>query len=336
MTKLFEPYQLQTISLKNRIVMAPMCMYSAQDDGLVTPFHHVHYATRAAGQVGLIVVEATSVAPEGRISNKDLGIWDDTHIAGLTQLVDGMKAYGAKTAIQLAHAGRKATVEGEIFAPSAIAYSDAYKTPTEMTIEDIEYVIEAFKQAAIRASKAGFDALEIHGAHGYLISEFLSPATNKRTDAYGGSQENRYRLLRLVIDAIRSVWDGPLLVRVSAEDYAEAGTTMEDFIVFSRWMRSQSVDLVDVSTGGVVQARINVFPGYQVPHAERIKQGAEMPTGAVGLITTAIQAEEILQNNRADLIFLGRVLLREPYWPLRAAKELGEEVTPPVQYIRGW
>ncbi|MGE7093965.1 NADPH dehydrogenase NamA [Lysinibacillus sp. NPDC048646] len=336
MTKLFEPYQLQTISLKNRIVMAPMCMYSAQDDGLVTPFHVVHYATRAAGQVGLIVVEATGVVPEGRISNKDLGIWDDSHIAGLTQLVDGMKAYGAKTAIQLAHAGRKATVEGEIFAPSAVAYSDAYKTPTEMTIEDIEYVIEAFKQAAIRASKAGFDALEIHGAHGYLISEFLSPAANKRSDAYGGSQENRYRLLRQVIDAIRSVWDGPLLVRVSAEDYAEDGTTMEDFIVFSRWMKSQNVDLVDVSTGGVVQARIHVFPGYQVSHAERIKQGADMPTSAVGLITTAIQAEEILQNNRADLIFLGRVLLREPYWPLHAAKELGEEATPPVQYVRGW
>ncbi|MET4563126.1 NADPH2 dehydrogenase [Lysinibacillus parviboronicapiens] len=336
MTKLFKPYQLQNISLKNRIVMAPMCMYSAQDDGFVTPFHVVHYATRAAGQVGLIVVEATGVVPEGRISNKDLGIWDDTHIAGLTQLVDGMKAYGAKTAIQLAHAGRKATVDGEIFAPSAVAFSDAYKTPTEMTLEDIQKVIEAYKQAAIRASKAGFDALEIHGAHGYLISEFLSPAVNKRTDNYGGSQENRYRLLRQVIDAVRSVWNGPLLVRVSAEDYAEDGTTMEDFIVFSRWMKSQGVDLVDVSTGGVVQADIHVFPGYQVPHAESIKQGADMPTSAVGLITTAIQAEEILQNNRADLIFLGRVLLREPYWPLHAAKELGEEVTPPVQYIRGW
>ncbi|WP_107949526.1 NADPH dehydrogenase NamA [Lysinibacillus parviboronicapiens] len=336
MTKLFKPYQLQNISLKNRIVMAPMCMYSAQDDGFVTPFHVVHYATRAAGQVGLIVVEATGVVPEGRISNKDLGIWDDTHIAGLTQLVDGMKAYGAKTAIQLAHAGRKATVDGEIFAPSAVAFSDAYKTPTEMTLEDIQKVIEAFKQAAIRASKAGFDALEIHGAHGYLISEFLSPAVNKRTDNYGGSQENRYRLLRQVIDAVRSVWNGPLLIRVSAEDYAEDGTTMEDFIVFSRWMKSQGVDLVDVSTGGVVQADIHVFPGYQVPHAESIKQGADMPTSAVGLITTAIQAEEILQNNRADLIFLGRVLLREPYWPLHAAKELGEEVTPPVQYIRGW
>ncbi|WP_107923945.1 NADPH dehydrogenase NamA [Lysinibacillus parviboronicapiens] len=336
MTKLFKPYQLQNISLKNRIVMAPMCMYSAQDDGFVTPFHVVHYATRAAGQVGLIVVEATGVVPEGRISNKDLGIWDDTHIAGLTQLVDGMKAYGAKTAIQLAHAGRKATVDGEIFAPSAVAFSDAYKTPTEMTLEDIQKVIEAFKQAAIRASKAGFDALEIHGAHGYLISEFLSPAVNKRTDNYGGSQENRYRLLRQVIDAVRSVWNGPLLVRVSAEDYAEDGTTMEDFIVFSRWMKSQGVDLVDVSTGGVVQADIHVFPGYQVPHAESIKQGADMPTSTVGLITTAIQAEEILQNNRADLIFLGRVLLREPYWPLHAAKELGEEVTPPVQYIRGW
>ncbi|MFJ7735706.1 NADPH dehydrogenase NamA [Lysinibacillus sp. NPDC097287] len=336
MNKLFEPYQLQNISLKNRVVMAPMCMYSAEDDGLVTPFHVVHYATRAAGQVGLIVLEATGVLPEGRISNKDLGIWDDVHIEGLKQVVDGIKAYGAKTAIQLAHAGRKATVEGEIFAPSAIAFNDSYKTPTEMTLTDIEKVIEAFKQAAIRADKAGFDALEIHGAHGYLISEFLSPATNKRTDAYGGSQENRYRLLRQVIDAIRSVWDGPLLVRVSAEDYAEDGTTMDDFIVFSRWMKSQGVDLIDVSTGGVVPARMNVFPGYQVPHAEAIKHGAGIPTSAVGLITTANQAEEILQNDRADLIFLARVLLRDPYWPLHAAKALGEEVTPPTPYVRGW
>ncbi len=316
--------------------MAPMCMYSAQDDGMVTPFHLVHYATRAAGQVGLIILEATGVVPEGRISNKDLGIWDDAHIEGLSQLVEGMKAYGAKTGIQLAHAGRKATVDGEIFAPSAIAFSSDYKTPIEMTEEDILYVIEAFKQAAVRATKAGFDVLEIHGAHGYLISEFLSPATNKRQDQYGGSQENRYRILRQVIDAIRSVWDGPLLVRVSAEDYAEDGTTMEDFIVFSRWMKSQGVDLVDVSTGGVVPAAIHVFPGYQVSHAEAIKHGANIPTGAVGLITTAVQAEEILQNNRADLIFLARVLLRDPYWPLHAAKELGEEVQPPVQYVRGW
>jgi len=311
-------------------------MYSAQDDGMVTPFHLVHYATRAAGQVGLIILEATGVVPEGRISNKDLGIWDDAHIEGLSQLVEGMKAYGAKTGIQLAHAGRKATVDGEIFAPSAIAFSSDYKTPIEMTEEDILYVIEAFKQAAVRATKAGFDVLEIHGAHGYLISEFLSPATNKRQDQYGGSQENRYRILRQVIDAIRSVWDGPLLVRVSAEDYAEDGTTMEDFIVFSRWMKSQGVDLVDVSTGGVVPAAIHVFPGYQVSHAEAIKHGANIPTGAVGLITTAVQAEEILQNNRADLIFLARVLLRDPYWPLHAAKELGEEVQPPVQYVRGW
>lgn len=316
--------------------MAPMCMYSAQDDGMVTPFHLVHYATRAAGQVGLIILEATGVVPEGRISNKDLGIWDDAHIEGLSQLVEGMKAYGAKTGIQLAHAGRKATVDGEIFAPSAISFSSDYKTPIEMTEEDILYVIEAFKQAAVRATKAGFDVLEIHAAHGYLISEFLSPATNKRQDQYGGSQENRYRFLRQVIDAIRSVWDGPLLVRVSAEDYAEDGTTMEDFIVFSRWMKSQGVDLVDVSTGGVVPAAIHIFPGYQVSHAEAIKHGANIPTGAVGLITTAVQAEEILQNNRADLIFLARVLLRDPYWSLHAAKELGEEVQPPVQYVRGW
>ncbi|MEK5232343.1 NADPH dehydrogenase NamA [Lysinibacillus sp. FSL K6-0232] len=336
MSKLFEPYQLQSITLKNRVVMAPMCMYSAQEDGLVTPFHLVHYATRAAGQVGLIIVEATGVVPEGRISNKDLGIWDDAHIEGLRQLVDGMKAYGAKAGIQLAHAGRKATVDGEIFAPSAIAFSEDYKTPTAMTEDDIHHVIEAFKQAAIRAAKAGFDVLEIHGAHGYLISEFLSPATNKRQDQYGGSQENRYRILRQVIDAVRSVWEGPLLVRVSAEDYAEDGTTMEDFIIFSRWMKSQGVDLIDVSTGGVVQAAIHAFPGYQVPHAEAIKHGANIPTGAVGLITTAIQAEEILQNNRADLIFLARALLREPYWPLHAAKALGEDIQPPVQYVRGW
>lgn len=336
MSKLFEPYQLQSISLKNRVVMAPMCMYSAEDDGLVTPFHQVHYATRAAGQVGLIILEATGVVPEGRISNKDLGIWDDAHIDGLRQLVEGMKAYGAKTGIQLGHAGRKATVEGEIYAPSAIAFSSDYQTPTAMSEENIQHVIEAFKLAAIRAAKAGFDVLEIHGAHGYLISEFLSPATNKREDQYGGSQENRYRILRQIIDAIRSVWDGPLLVRVSAEDYAEDGTTMDDFIVFSRWMKSQGVDLVDVSTGGVVPATINVFPGYQVSHAEAIKHGADIATGAVGLITTAIQAEEILQNNRADLIFLARVLLREPYWPLHAAKELSEELQPPVQYVRGW
>ena len=336
MIKLFEPYQLQSIKLKNRIVMAPMCMYSAKEDGLVTPFHLVHYATRAAGQIGLIVLEATAVVPEGRISSNDLGIWDDAHIEGLQQLVTNMQDYGAKTGIQLAHAGRKATVDGEIFAPSAIAFSDEYKTPSEMTLDDINYVIEAFKKAAVRARQAGFDVLEIHGAHGYLISEFLSPATNKRSDLYGGSQENRYRLLRQVIDAIRSVWEGPLLVRVSAEDYAQDGTTMEDFIVFSRWMQSQGVDLVDVSTGGVVQAHIHAFPGYQVPHAEAIKLGANIPTGAVGLITHAQHAEEILQNNRADLIFLGRVLLRDPYWPLHAAKELGANIEPPVQYVRGW
>ena len=235
MTKLFEPYQLQSITLKNRIVMAPMCMYSAKEDGLVTPFHLVHYATRAAGQIGLILLEATAVVPEGRISSNDLGIWDDAHIEGLQQLVTNMQAYGAKTGIQLAHAGRKATVEGDIFAPSAMAFSDAYKTPREMTLADIDNVIEAFKNAAVRARQAGFDVLEIHGAHGYLISEFLSPATNKRSDQYGGSQENRYRLLRQVIDAIRSVWEGPLLVRVSAEDYAQDGTSMMDEITRRRF-----------------------------------------------------------------------------------------------------
>lgn len=336
MVKLFQPYQLQSIQLKNRIVMAPMCMYEAKDDGFVQPFHIVHYASRAMGQVGLILLEATAIRPEGRISNRDLGIWSDAHIQGLSELVRQMKAFHAKTGIQLAHAGRKATVEGPTYAPSAIAFNETYKTPIEMTKEDIAYVIQAFKQGAIRAKKAGFDVLEIHGAHGYLISEFLSPLTNKRQDEYGGGPENRYRLLREVIDAVRSIWDGPLLVRVSAKDYEEGGLEPEDYKQFARWMAAQQVDLIDVSSGGVVPAQIEAFPLYQVPFSETIKSTG-IPTGTVGLILTGGEAENILQENKADLIFIGRELLRDPYFPYRAAKELGVEIeTPSPTYKRGW
>jgi NADPH2 dehydrogenase len=335
--KLFEPYTLKNVELKNRIVMAPMCMYSSHNqDGKVENWHRTHYTSRAVGGVGLIIQEATAVTPQGRISPQDLGIWDDGHIEGLRELVDLIKDQGAKTGIQLAHAGRKAVLEGDILAPSAIPFNEEMKTPVEMTAGDIEETITAFIKGAERAKKAGFDVIEVHGAHGYLINEFLSPLSNKRTDEYGGSAENRYRFLREVIDGIQQVWDGPLLVRVSAKDYNDEGLDIEDYIVFAKWMKEQGVDLIDVSSGALVPARIPVFPGYQVKLAENIKNGAGIDTGAVGLITTGIQAEEILQNERADLILLARELLRDPYWPRTAAHELGVEIEAPKQYERGW
>jgi NADPH2 dehydrogenase len=336
-TKLFSPYTIKDVTLKNRIVMAPMCMYSSHtEDGQIQNWHRTHYTSRAVGQVGLIIVEATAVSPQGRISPRDLGIWSDDHIEGFTELVNLMKEHGSKAGIQLAHAGRKAVLEGEIIAPSAISFNEQMKTPKEMTKEDIAETVEAFKKGAERAEKAGFDVIEIHGAHGYLINEFLSPLSNKRTDAYGGSAENRYRFLREVIEAIKTVWDGVLFVRVSAHDYHEDGLTPLDYVFFSQWMKEQGVDLIDVSSGAVVPAKIAVHPGYQVPFSETIRDGAEIATGAVGLITTGIQAEEILQNDRADLVFLARELLRDPYWPRTAAKELGVSIERPKQYDRGW
>ncbi|MCA1063288.1 NADPH dehydrogenase NamA [Rossellomorea sp. AcN35-11] len=335
--KLFEPYNLRNVELKNRIVMAPMCMYSSHnEDGKVENWHRTHYTSRAVGGVGLIIQEATAVTPQGRISPQDLGIWDDEQIEGLKELVGLIKEQGAKTGIQLAHAGRKAVLEGDILAPSAIPFNDDMKIPLEMTKNDIQQTITAFIQGAERARKAGFDVIEIHGAHGYLINEFLSPLSNKRTDEYGGSAENRYRFLREIIDGIHQVWDGPLFVRVSARDYNEEGLDVDDYVVFARWMKEQGVDLIDVSSGAVVPARIPVFPGYQVKLAETIKHGADIHTGAVGLITTGIQAEEILQNERADLVLLARELLRDPYWPRTAAHELGVEIEAPKQYGRGW
>lgn len=337
MAKLFEPMTIKNTTFKNRIVMAPMCMYqSDKEDGQVTDWHRIHYPTRAVGQVGLIIVEATAVQPQGRISARDLGIWEDEHIEGLAEIVRLMKSHGAKTGIQLAHAGRKATVDGAIQAPSAIAFSEEYKTPVEMTDEDIKETIQAFKDGAVRAKKAGFDVIEIHGAHGYLINQFLSPLTNKRTDQYGGSAENRYRLLREVIDAVNEVWNGPLFVRLSAHDYAEGGMTPEQYIEMSQWMKQQGVDLIDVSSGAVVPAKINAYPGYQVPFAETIKQQTPIAAGAVGLITSPLHAEEILQNGRADMVFLARELLRNPYWAYTAATELKADIPAPVPYERGW
>lgn len=336
-SKLFSTYTIKDITFKNRIVMAPMCMYSSHEqDGHVQNWHRTHYVSRAVGQVGLIILEATAVTPQGRISPYDLGIWSDEHIQGLKELSDGMKAYGAKSGIQIAHAGRKAELEGEILAPSAISFNEKMKMPKEMTLEDIRETVLAFQSAAHRAKEAGFDVIEIHAAHGYLINEFLSPLSNHRTDEYGGSLENRYRFLQEVIESVKEVWSGVLFVRVSATDWTEGGLQVNDYVTMAQWMKEQGVDLIDVSSGAVVPAKIPTYPGYQVPFADQIKQEAQIPTGAVGLITNALHAEEILQNDRADLVLLARELLRNPYWPRTAAKELGVELESPAQYNRGW
>lgn len=335
--KLFSPYTIKNITLKNRIVMSPMCMYSCPDeDGIVQNWHKTHYTSRAVGGVGLIIVEATAVTEQGRISPNDLGIWSDEHVSGLSELVSLIKEQGAKTGIQIAHAGRKAELKEEIIAPSAIAFNDRYQTPIEMTKENIQETVVAFQKGAERAKKAGFELIELHGAHGYLLNQFLSPISNKRTDEYGGSAENRYRIVKETITAVKEVWDGPLFIRISANDYLEGGMTPEQYIEIVKWMKEDGVDLIDVSSGAVAPARIHIFPGYQVSFSETIKHGAEIATGAVGLITSSIHAEEILQNDRADLIFLARELLRNPYWPRTAAQELNAEITPPAQYERGW
>ncbi len=334
---LFSPYQIKDITLKNRLVMSPMCMYSSfNEDGRATEWHKVHYSSRAIGGVGLIITESTAVNPQGRISMLDLGIWSDEHIYSLKSVVKSVHENGSKIGIQLSHAGRKANIEGPVIGPSALAYKDGQKIPEEMKTDTIIQTVIDFKNAARRAKEAGFDLIEIHGAHGYLINQFLSPLSNKRTDEYGGSRENRYRFLKEVIEAINSEWDGPLFVRISADEYNTKGNTMDDFIYFSKRMKEQGVDLIDCSSGAVVPAHINVFPGYQVPLAEKIKHDADIATGAVGLITSAIQAEEILQNQRADLIFIARELLRDPYWPLRAAVTLGANIEAPKQYDRAW
>lgn len=337
MQKLFTPIQFQDVELKNRIVMSPMCMYSCyNEDGMITPFHFTHLVSRAVGQTGLVITEATAVQPEGRISAQDLGIWNDAHIPGLTELNEQLHAYGAKTGIQLAHAGRKAELESEIFAPSAIRFDDSYKVPNEMTIDDIKQTIDAFKQGARRAKTTGFDIVEIHGAHGYLINEFLSPLTNKRTDQYGGSPENRYRFLSEIIDAVKTEWNGPIFVRISTDEYHEDGNTLDNMLYFAEEMKKQGIDLIDCSSDGVVPAKVNTYPGYQVPRCETIKHETAIATGAVGLITTGKQAEEILQNERADVVVIGRALLRNPYWAKAAADELGYDIEAPIQYERGW
>lgn len=341
MSRLFSPYTIRDVTVKNRIVMSPMCMYSCEaKDGKVTPFHMTHYVSRAVGQVGLIIQEATAVLPEGRISENDLGIWSEDHVKGLAQMVEEIHRYGAKAGIQLAHAGRKAEVSGPIFAPSAIRFDEKYAVPQALTPEGIRKAVHAFREGAQRAKRVGYDVIEIHAAHGYLINQFLSPLANHREDEYGGSPENRFRLLEEVITAVRDVWQGPLFVRISANEYHAKGNRVKDWVQYAKKMKELGVDLIDVSSGGVIPAKeaepIPLGPGYQVPYAAEIRKEAGIPTGAVGLITSGRQAEEILERGEADLILFGRELLRDPYLPLRAARELAVKIEAPVQYRRGW
>lgn len=334
---LFTPYKVKNVTLKNRIVMSPMCMYACADQsGRVQDWHKIHYPSRAVGQVGLIILEASAVTAQGRISPQDLGIWEDGQVEGLKELVRLVHGQGSAIGIQLAHAGRKAVLDGPIVAPSAIALNEKSKTPEAMTAEQIRETVQAFADAARRAKEAGFDVIEIHAAHGYLINEFLSPLSNRREDEYGRDADGGFRFLQEVLEAVSAVWEGPLFVRVSAHDYSPEGLTPDDYVDYARRMKALGVDLIDVSSGAVVGGPPKVYPGYQVPFAEQIRREASIPTGAVGLITEPQQAEEILQNGRADLVFLGRELLRDPYWPRRAAKELRAELPAPKHYERGW
>jgi len=348
MSKIFKPLQLKSVTIPNRIGMPPMCQYSAHN-GMANHWHLTHYGSRAVGGVGLVIVEATGVSPEGRITPYDLGIWHDTHIEPLAEIVQFIHGNGSVAAIQLAHAGRKAshdapanggkqlsTANGgwKTVAPSPIPFDPNELCPKELTITEIEKIIFDFRQAAKRSLKAGFKIIEIHAAHGYLIHEFLSPLTNKRTDEYGGSFENRSRLLMQIIDSVQDVWptELPLFVRLSASDWKENGWNIDETVQLCKLLKNRGVDLIDCSSGGnVIDAKMDVKPLYQVAFSETIRN-IGIPTATVGLITTQNQIEQILINDQADIVLLGRELLRNPYFVLN----LNDKEMPqgPVQYLR--
>lgn len=334
--KTFSKYSIRNTEFKNRIVMPPMCMYSADSYGKTKDFHKIHYTTRAMGEVGYIIVEATAVTPNGRISDADLGIWSDEHIEGLKEIVSSCKSYGSKVGLQLAHAGRKCGVDEEItFAPTSYNFSDKYKVPKEMTKEDIKNIINSFKEGARRANEAGFDTIEIHGAHGYLIHEFLSPLSNNRNDEYGGSLDNRVRFLREIISEVKKVWPSNKLItlRVSADDYLEGGINIDMMVDIINIIKDD-IDIVHVSSGGLEPADIDVYPGYQLNHSQVIKNKLQMPTISVGMITKIEEVEEVLGNKRADLVALGRELLRNPYWVIQNALNNNIDIKVIEQYDR--
>ena len=336
--KIFEEYSIGNLVLRNRIVMPPMCMWLADGNGLVNPKHFVHYVTRAVGGVGLIIVEATAVSPEGRIQSEDLGIWNDAQGNSFKELVGNCHQYGAKMALQIAHAGRKGFDRANIVAPSPLAFSDSYGIPHELTRQEILQKVENFKLAALRAVQAGFDMIEVHAAHGYLIHEFLSPLTNRRTDEFGGSLENRVRFLKLVLEGVREMIpaDMPLDIRVSASDYAAGGIDVHEMVNIIGQIRSY-INLVHVSSGGLTENPVKAFPGYQVEFSRIIREQCGIPTIAVGLIDSPALAEDIVGNERADLVALGRALLRNPYWVLNTAHASSQSKGfVPVMYERGF
>ena len=349
---LFDSLKIRGVTLRNRMVVSPMCQYSCED-GLATDWHLVHLGSRAVGGAGLVIAEATAVEARGRISPQDLGLWSDAHIEPLARIVRFIHSQGAAAGIQLAHAGRKASTarpwdgggrveEGQggwkdVLAPSAVPFATDYPMPREISVQGIVDVTRAFEEAARRALQAGYRVLEIHAAHGYLLHSFFSPLSNRRSDAYGGSFENRTRIAREVTEAVRHQWPEkfPLFIRISATDWIEGGWDIEQSVELARMLRPLGVDLVDCSSGGNVPgAKIPMTPGYQTPFAERIRRDAGILTGAVGLITSAVQAEQILRSGQADMVVLARQMLRDPYWPLHAAIELGQAESWPVQYLR--
>lgn len=349
---LFTPLELRSVTLRNRIAVSPMCQYSSED-GFATDWHLVHMGSRAVGGAGMVMLEASAVTADGRISPQDLGIWKDEHIGDLARIASFIKAHGSSPAIQLAHAGRKASMPppwaashefvsssdggwSPVWGPSAVPFAPGYLTPTALNIDQIEGIVEAFAQAARRALEAGFEIIELHGAHGYLVHEFLSPLSNHRTDEYGGSVENRARFAVRIAARLREVWPDhlPLLVRLSATDWTEGGWDLDRTVHLAKVFRDLGVDMVDCSSGGnVAGATIPIGPGYQVPFAAAVKS-AGMPTIAVGLITDPHQADQIVRSGEADLVMLARELLRDPYWPLHAAHALGVDVEWPIQYQR--
>lgn len=351
MAQLFSPFALRSLTVKNRIVVSPMCQYSAVD-GFANDWHFVHLGSRAVGGAGMVIVEATAVTPDGRITPEDLGLWDRAHVAPLKRITEFISAQGSVPGIQLAHAGRKASrtspwkgdrllapEEGgwTTFSSSGTPLREGEREPVPLDKAGLEKVRQDFIKAAGWALEAGFKVIEVHAAHGYLLHQFLSPLCNTRQDDYGGSFGNRTRLLREVVEGIRGVWpqELPLFVRISATDWDAAGWTPEDSVLLARDLRQSGVDVVDCSSGGILpHIRIPLGPGYQVPLAAKVRAEADIPTGAVGLITAAAQAEEILGNGEADLVILARQLLRDPYFPLHAAHELGHDVSWPVQYER--
>jgi len=354
MSHLFEPLTIKDITLRNRIGVSPMCMYSYLD-GISNDWQVIHLGARAVGGAGLIIAEATAIDPIGRITPYDVGIWSDAHIEPLTRVTRAIKENGAVAGIQIAHAGRKAgsrrpwdigkphhpdeLPSWQGVGPSPIAFSDEYAVPHELSVDEIHQVQDSFRAAAGRALTAGFEWLEIHAAHGYLLHSFYSPISNHRSDEYGGSFENRIRFLLETVRAVREVWDErlPLTVRISGTDWVDGGWSVDDSVQLARHLKAEGVDLIDCSSGGgVAQAKVPAGPGYQVPISEAVQHGADILTATVGLITAPEQADEIIRNRRADLVLLGREMLRDPYWALHAAQSLKQPVPVPPQYLRAF